>query len=137
MKIKNIVMLTILSLFLVACGDSRAAVIEDTIELNKEMISILEEVKDTKTAKDAKKKLEDLKSKYDDIEERAEKLEGPDLSPEDIEKEIGEDLMKEFGKTINDLMSVTMEVSMESMKDPTSDYSKAVLDLMDEFRKMK
>ena len=43
--------------------------------------------------------------------------------------------MKEFGKTINDLMSVSMKLGTESIQDP--EYAKAVIDLMDAFNKMK
>ena len=74
MKIRRILTLTLLSLFLVACGDSNTKLTKDSAEIYEQVVEILKSAKDEATATEAIESLKAFKEDFQDLKDRSEKL---------------------------------------------------------------
>ena len=110
MKIKNIFLLSMLSLLLFACSDSKEKVNEDMLDSQQKITEILKTVKDDATATKAIEDIKSLEKEFDDLHTRFEKLgEAENLKKNRNEQELkeffGEDLfekMKKNGKAMGE-----------------------------------
>jgi hypothetical protein len=103
------------AIVITGCGDTRESLAEESMSTMREMVAVLDTVKDDASAKAAKPKLKTLSDKLEDINQRASKLGTPtEAEVKALDQKHGKEMEELMRKMTGHMMRIAFDPKIQA-----------------------